>query len=109
MWGRLMFRYAIVGTICLLAGSAWAQSPSETTPPAPAAAKPVIAMEEPLPGDFWNFEVRDEINGTVSATLNNVITEVSPTEISVRYRTVGKDATGLAVFDRSWNVKTFRL
>jgi hypothetical protein len=42
-------------------------------------------MEEPLPGDFWTYEVRDEISGNVTATRTNVVTEVSSSEISVRY------------------------
>ena len=104
-----MLRYAIAGTICLLAGSAWAQSPSVATAPSPAAAvaeKPVIAMEEPLPGDFWTYEVRDEVSGTVTAIRSNVVTEVSSTEISVRYSIAGKDTYGLNVYDRSWNLKS---
>ena len=94
-----MLRYVIAGTICLLAGSVWAQSPSN------ASAKPVSAMEQPLPGDFWTYEVRDEISGAVTATRNNVVTDVSSAEISVRYSIAGKDTYGLNVYDRSWNLK----
>ena len=104
-----MSRYALAGTICLLAGSAWAQSPSGATAPSPTAAdaaKPVLAMEEPLPGDFWTYEVRDEISGNVTATRTNVVTEVSPSEISVRYSIAGKETDGLNVYDRSWNLKS---
>jgi hypothetical protein len=104
-----MCRYAVVGAIFLLAGSAWAQSPSGATAPSPTsadAAKPVLAMEEPLPGDFWTYEVRDEISGKVTATRTNVVTEVSSSEISVRYNIAGKETDGLNVYDRSWNLKS---
>ncbi|MBV9461269.1 MAG: hypothetical protein JO141_27670, partial [Bradyrhizobium sp.] len=96
-----MFRYAVVGTICLLTGGASAQSPSV----AMAAPRPVTAMEEPMPGDFWTYDVRDEISGTVT-TRNNVVTEVTAAEISVRYSIVGKETSGLNVYDRSWNIKS---
>ncbi len=61
-------------------------------------------MEQPQPGDHWTYEIRDEISGTVSATRTNVITEVTPTEISTRVNTLGKPDPGQIVFDRSWNV-----
>ena len=51
-------------------------------------------MEEPLQGDFWTYEVRDEISGTVKAIRNNLVTEVTPTEISVRFDTQGKPSRG---------------
>jgi hypothetical protein len=61
-------------------------------------------MEEPLPGDYWTYEVRDEITGTVSATRNNVVTEVTPTEISARFKILGTSNAGFNVYDRSWNL-----
>ena len=47
-------------------------------------------MEEPIPGDFWTYELRDEISGSVKAVRNNLVTEVTATEISVRFDTQGK-------------------
>lgn len=61
-------------------------------------------MEEPLPGDFWTYEVRDEITGKISSVRTNVISEVTPTEISVSVHVAGKDDVGLNVYDRSWNL-----
>lgn len=112
MGKTLMLRYAALAVFCFVAGSAWAQQaspPAETTSP-PAAeqtSKAVVSMEEPRPGDHWTYEVRDEITGKVTATRENVITEVTPTAISVRLKNLGassKDEDGFAVYDRSWNM-----
>jgi DUF3108-like len=102
-----MLRYAVLGVIGLVAGNAWAQqaAPQAGAPPASVEpSKTVVSMEEPLPGDHWTYEVRDEITGTISATRNNVVTEVTPTEISTRVDTLGKPNPGQIVFDRSWNM-----
>ena len=61
-------------------------------------------MEEPLPGDHWTYEVRDEITGTISATRTNVVTEVTPTEISIRFSIQGTSNGGFNIYDRSWNL-----
>lgn len=106
-----MLRYAVLGVISLIANGAWAQQApaprTEAPTSSPASAKPaeaVIPMEEPQPGDHWTYEVRDEITGSISATRENVVTEVTPTEISVRFKTVGTNNEGFNVYDRSWNV-----
>jgi hypothetical protein len=105
-----MLRCAIAGLIGLLAaGSAAAQqSPPQAEAPATSSpappAKPVTPMEEPLPGDHWTYEVRDEITGTISATRTNVVTEVTPTEISIRFSIQGTSNGGFNVYDRSWNL-----
>jgi hypothetical protein len=101
----LMSRYAATMMACLLAGNTLAWAASDAPPPAPADAKPVIAMEQPLQGDFWTYEVRDEISGNVTAVRKNIVTEVTPTEISIRYTIAGRDSQGLNVYDRSWNLK----
>jgi hypothetical protein len=107
-----MLRYAVLGMIVLVASNALAQQapPPEaapvpsSSPAAVQASKAVVSMEEPLPGDHWTYEVRDEISGTVSATRANVVTETTPREISVRINTVGTNNGGLNVYDRSWNL-----
>ena len=106
-----MYRYVMMGVVCLLAGSLSARAANDAPPPAsaPAAAKPVVSMEEPLPGDFWTYELRDEISGTVKAVRNDMVTEVTATEISVRFNIQGKPAEGLNVYDRSWNLKSAAL
>ena len=103
---KRMFRYVMIGALCLLGGDALAQSKDQTAPPSSTPEKDVTSMEEPSPGDFWTYEVRDEISGAVTQTRNNVVTEVTPTEIGVRFDIVGKDTNGLTVYDRSWNLKT---
>lgn len=108
-----MLRYAVVGFICLLAGNAQAQQ----TPPSPQGApaspssaapvnpsKAVVVMETPLPGDHWTYEVRDEISGKISATREFVVTEVTPKEISLRFKNLSTSIEGFNVFDRSWNL-----
>jgi hypothetical protein len=106
-----MLRYAVLGMIGLLASNASAQqapAPMETVAPAssPAAAPPnaVVTMEDPLPGDHWTYEIRDEISGAIKVTRNNIVTEVTPTEISTRVDTAGKADPGQIVYDRAWNI-----
>jgi hypothetical protein len=100
-----MLRYAAPMVISLVATGAWAQQ----TPPPDAAvsvqpAKALVPMEEPRPGDRWTYEVRDEITGTITATRENVVTEVTTNEISVRFKIVGTTNEGFTVYDRSWNL-----
>ena len=99
-----MLRYAVLTVIGLVASGAWAQQA-----PSPAAAPPaqtVVPMEEPLPGDRWVYEIRDEIAGEITATRENVVTEVTPATISVREKKLGANNNegGFVVYDRSWNV-----
>jgi hypothetical protein len=107
-----MLRYLLAGLIVLSAtGSVMAQqSPPQAETPAASSpvtteAKAVTPMEEPLPGDYWTYEVRDEITGNVSAIRTNVVTEVTPTEISLRFTIAGSSDGGFNVYDRSWNLK----
>jgi hypothetical protein len=90
-----LLRCAIVALVGLLAANG-----------AMAEEKPVTQMEEPLPGDYWTYEIRDEITGTVSAIRTNVVTEVTPTEISMRYSIQGTSNGGFNIYDRSWNLKS---
>jgi hypothetical protein len=105
-----MFRYAMITIASLVAASALAQQQGEPPAPAPttpAASNAIVPMAEPLPGDHWTYEVRDEITGKISATREIVVTEVTPADISVRWRISGTNNTeGLDVYDRSWNLKS---
>jgi hypothetical protein len=76
---------------------------SRRRPPA-QPAKAIIPMEQPQPGDRWTYEIRDEITGTVTLTREFAVTEVTPTDISVRYKNLANEKQGLVVYDRSWNV-----
>jgi hypothetical protein len=89
-----MLRYALFGVISLLAASASAQE-APTAAPGKTQAEPaqaVVAMEEPRPGDHWTYETRDEITGNVTATRQNIVTEVKPTSISVRFDKLGANS-----------------
>ncbi|MGA7072657.1 hypothetical protein [Bradyrhizobium sp.] len=97
-----MLRYAIALAICLVANSTRAQQASP-----PAATEPsqaVVLMEEPQPGDHWTYEIHDEITGKISDTRENVVTEVTQKNISLRFKMVGTSNMGLDVYDRSWNL-----
>jgi hypothetical protein len=100
-----MVRYAIVGVVWLFAAGAWAQQaspPSDSS--APIAGKAVVPMEEPRPGDSWTYEVHDEITGAKTATRENVVTEVTPSEVSLRFKILGNSNDGFTLYDRSWNM-----
>lgn len=106
-----MFREAALLAMCLVATTASAQQPSAPAAAPSAAGTPaaqaVVPMAEPLPGDHWTYETRDEITGKITATRENVITEVAPSAISVRFRKLGasnNNEDNFAVYDRSWNM-----
>src|SRR5437763_1885084 len=97
-------------TVCLAfttGAVAWAQTvppeakPSDASPPADMAD----SMVQPLPGDRWTYEIRDEITCDLKYTSTNIITDVTPTEISVRWENLGNPGTGHFVYDHSWNLK----
>jgi hypothetical protein len=96
-----MLRFAVLGLWLLAAGGAFAQDKTA----APGSAQAVVAMEDPRPGDFWTYEIRDEITGKVTAVRSNIVTEVTPTEISVRFDVKDRDNNGLNVYDRTWNLR----
>src|SRR5262249_26710431 len=106
--GELMYRFVLTGMICLLAGIEPVLAANEAAPAAstPATEKPVISMEVPMAGEFWTYELRDEISGNVTAVRKNLVTEVTATEISIRFNIQGRPEEGLNVYDRSWNLKT---
>jgi hypothetical protein len=95
-----MYRHAILALIALQAGLAAALAQPAQTPAPP----PQSSMEEPMPGDNWTYEVRDEILGTVKSTRTSVVTEVTPKEISTRLTVSGNNNSGSVIFDRLWNV-----
>ncbi|HLX17114.1 MAG TPA: hypothetical protein VKS24_18165 [Bradyrhizobium sp.] len=102
-----MLRHTAFAVICLVAtGVSAQQAPPPAEAPSAAAALPaksVVPMEEPRSGDRWTYEVRDEITGKITESRENVVTEVTPTEISVRFKKFGTDDTSVTVYDRSWN------
>jgi hypothetical protein len=103
-------RLIAIAVSTLLAGGAMAQpADNNKEPPVPPTfAEPpsVTAMEEPQQGDYWSYEVRDEITGKLVGPRITTITEVTPTEISVRLSSPSGGELGLSVYDRSWNLKS---
>lgn len=106
-----MFRNVVFLAMCLVATSASAQQASAPAVAAGTghlpAAQAVVPMDEPLLGDHWTYDIRDEIAGKITATREHVVTEVTPTAISIRSRKLGatnNNEDGFAVYDRSWNL-----
>ncbi|MET4605444.1 hypothetical protein ABIB90_004939 [Bradyrhizobium sp. JR4.1] len=102
-----MFRRATAAMICLLAGVPAAQAAERDALPAASSGvetKSPTSMEEPIPGDFWTYEVRDEIGGSTEVR-KSIVTQVNPGEIRVDI-TGGKSGDRLNVYDRSWNLKS---
>jgi hypothetical protein len=83
-----------------------AQTPSEppATPPVAESSNQQDSMQDPQTGGHWTYEIRDDISGDVKSTITQTVTDVSPTEISIRVGAPGKFNTGYLTFDRSWDV-----
>jgi hypothetical protein len=106
-----MLRYAFLAAIGLLAaiGSLRAQTaPAESQP---AASPPTLEapnspepMEDPLTGDHWTYEVRDDITGDIKSTITNTVTDVSGADVSIRVGVLGNPNSGYQTFDHSWNL-----
>lgn len=99
-----MFRRVMPAIVCfsMVAGPALAENAGGQA--APEASEDAIEpMEAPQAGDHWTYETRDEITGVVKATTTQVITEVSPTAISLRIGAVGNPNFNFVTFDRAWN------
>jgi hypothetical protein len=105
----LMIRCGLLATLGLLAFAnplSAQTAPGPASPPAassPSADQPE-SMEDVQVGDHWTYEFRDEITGEVKSTIIHTVTEVSPTEVSIRLGSLGTNKTGYLTYDRSWNL-----
>jgi hypothetical protein len=99
-----MLRCCLLATISLLVSTSVLHAQTPPSPPPAAEAPPVEAMEEPQVGDHWTYDVRDEITGDLKSTMTHTITDVSATEISIRFETLGKPGFGYQTYDRSWDI-----
>lgn len=101
-----MFRPIVIvpSVVCLLSSGAFAVA--QESPAAPGQSPAEESMEEPLVGDHWTYEARDEITGAIKSTSTHVVTEVSATAIGVRINFVGNPNAGYITYDRSWNAVT---
>jgi hypothetical protein len=98
-----MLRYVFAALLlfgCIAPVLAQAPNPSEAKPSAAAGVK----MPDPMPGDHWTYQVKDEISGTVKATRTDMVTDVSKNEIAVRFDFAGAGSQNV-IYDRLWNIK----
>ncbi len=105
-----MFRTIAIAFCALMVfdTAGWTQSAAPEANKPAAASSPTESsdtMEQPLPGDHWTYEIRDEITGVLKFTNSNVVTDVTPGEISIRMENIGSPGAGFYVYDRSWNLK----
>lgn len=112
-----MYWRVAAGIIAMLyVGGVAAEEAAPAAPPLPSEkngtasastsnSKPVIAMPDATPGDYWTYEVRDEIGGTVTEVRKVMVTEVTPKEIAMRFTVVGSERSGPIIYDRGWNVR----
>lgn len=63
------------------------------------------SMDPVMVGDHWTYEIVDEVTGAVKSTISQVVTDVTPSDISVRTETLGSSGYGLAIYDRAWGLK----
>jgi hypothetical protein len=105
----MLCRAAVVFCLLVTLGAAaHAQSaPQDNT----ASGTPTTAtelshsMDPPLVGDYWSYELRDEITGTLKYTIMTVITDVTPGEIAIRAENLGYPGNGFYIYDHTWNLK----
>jgi hypothetical protein len=101
---RTTFCTFVTVAVVAFDNASFAQQPASQTQTS-AAASTIIRMEEPQPGDHWAYEIRDEISGKTVGIRDNVVTEVAPTGISVRFKMQGTSNEGFNLYDRLWNLK----
>lgn len=82
---------------------------SERTPAAPASGLTLtpagsVNMQPVAPGDFWSYEVKDEISGNIIQTRTIVVTDVTQDAIATRFNAPKPGQFGAIQFDRSWNI-----
>jgi hypothetical protein len=99
-----------IGFLATLSAGALAQSasPKDQSPPPQAAATPNSdeAMDPPMIGDHWTYEVRDEITGEVKTTSTSLITDLTPTDIALRVQNQAYSVgPAILIYDRFWNLK----
>ena len=59
-------------------------------------------MDPPMLGDHWTYEVRDEITGELKNPLSNIVTDLTPAEITVRVQNQAySQGPTVFIYDRS--------
>lgn len=102
--GGAMFRRIVPAIVCFSVIAAPALAENAGGQAAPESSGDAIEpMEAPQAGDHWTYETKDEITGVVKATTTQVITEVTPTAISMRIGAVGNGNFNYVTYDHAWN------
>lgn len=98
-------RRCLLATIGLLASASvlHAQTPP-VQPSATESASQQETMEDPQIGDRWTYELRDDVSGDLKSTITHTITDVTPTEISVRLAVLGRPNGDFHTYDRGWDL-----
>lgn len=104
MFGRLIKATCLLLTLNTIALAQSTAPEAGTNVAVPPAEQPA-SMEQPLLGDRWTYEVRDEITGNLKFTSTQLVTDVTPNEISIRIETLGNPGAGFYVYDHLWNLK----
>lgn len=80
--------------------------PSSSDPGGPAshASRPAVNMQPVAPGDFWSYEVKDEISGNITYTRTIVVTDVTKNAVATRFNAPRPGQFGSIEFDHSWNI-----
>jgi hypothetical protein len=103
--GPVIFLLATLSTAAL-AQSASPNGETSSAQPAATAANSGDAMDPPMVGDHWTYEMHDEITGEMKNTVTNIVTDLTPTDIAVRVQNQAySTGSTVLVFDRSWNMK----
>ena len=103
-----MMRRCLLATMGLLASASvlTAQTPP-SQPSAPASTEAPSqqeTMEDPQIGDHWTYELRDDVSGDLKSTITHTITDITPTEISIRLAVLGRPNGGYYTYDRAWDL-----
>jgi hypothetical protein len=116
-------RRRLVAVVILIgsSGVSWAQQATHATPDNAASAKPTkppvqakamtlpaanvaAKVSDARPGDYWDYDARDDIMGT-SNKLDFIVTDVTPKIIAVRVGVEGRpERTTFLTYDRVWDV-----
>lgn len=97
--GALTVAISLVMTTVPLA----AQTLSDTAP-ASGQANAVEPMEDAWLGDHWTYELRDEITGDLKSIITHTVTDLSPTEISIRVGSLGTNNNRYLTYNRTWDL-----
>jgi hypothetical protein len=97
---------ALIAVVCTGAASAENMSAmrlAEGERAAPTAMQ-TTRMEEVALGDYWTYELKDEISGVIIQVRKVTVTEVSDREIATRLEDMKSGQSRSIVYDRSWNI-----